>query len=223
MKKILGALFVSLMAPLSIAESSVSLDAMASLYVDELQAVEANGEIFFMSKNGRYVIRGQLTDNWHKKTLDTISEIEHSTNHIDLDVMGMPLDDMNTITIEGGADRVVAFVDPKCNHCKRFIEEAKTKTDKYTFKIVVVPALGEESNQLSRSLFCAADKTNALEAYMDGDLDDLPQQAQCDTRNYDLTLYMASMIDIQQVPFFIAPDGRHRPGTGKNFWNWIEG
>lgn len=199
-----------------------NIDAIASLPIEEIKAVETNGEIFFMSNNGRYVFRGQLTDTWHKRSLDTMQEIEYASNHIDLDLMGLPLDKLNTITIGGGSQRVVAFVDPKCSFCKTLIREALNKTDKYTFKLVVVPALGEDSNNMSKALFCSADKSPAIEKFLAGDLKSLPQKDTCDTKHYDLTLTVAQLIGIDHVPFILSPDGRYRSGTGEGFWKWIE-
>ena len=200
-----------------------SFDAITSLPVEEIQALETNGKIYFVSKNGRFVFQGQLTDSWQKKPLDTIDEIKYAASHIDLDVMGLPLDDLNTITISGGPERIVVFVDPLCTYCKSFIEGAKLRTDRYTFKIIVVPALGKQSNVLSKSLFCSADKSNALESFMNNSLGTLPQKPNCDTSNYDLTLTVAQLFGIRSVPFFIAPDGRYKSGAGAGFWDWVKG
>lgn len=199
-----------------------NIDSITSLPIKEIKAVETNGEIFFMSENGRYVFRGQLTDTWHKRPLDTVQEIEYAASHIDLDLMGLPLDKLNTITIAGGPERIVAFIDPKCSFCKTLIKEAMNNTDKYTFKLVVVPALGDDSNDMSKSLFCSADKSNALKMFLTGDLKYLPQKNTCDTKHYDLTLTVAQLIGIDHVPFILSPDGRYRSGTGEGFWKWIE-
>lgn len=198
-----------------------NLDAITSLTVNKLQAVETNGEILFVSDNGRFVIRGQLTDTWHKKSLDTMAEIKYASEHIDIDVMGLPLNQMNTITISGGPDMIIVFVDPQCSYCKSFIKQAKEKTDKFTFKIVVVPALGAKSNILSKSLFCSSEKNNALQMLLDGKLEDMPQKNNCNTKYYDLTLTVAQLFGIKQVPFFISPDGRYKSGAGSGFWEWI--
>lgn len=223
MKYVIRVFFFFLLATQAHAEKTPpKLDAITPLPVNKIQAVETNGEIFFMSENGRFVFRGQLTDTWHKKSLDTMDEIKYASEHINIDVMGLPLDQMNTITIPGGPERIIVFVDPLCPYCKSFIKQAQDKTDKYTFKIVVVPALGASSNALSKSLFCSSDKSNALQMLMDGELGDMPQQPNCNTKHYDLTLTVAQLFGIKQVPFFISPDGRYKPGAGNGFWEWIQ-
>jgi len=198
------------------------LDSIITLPVRELKAVEINGEILFMSQNGRFVIRGQLTDTWQKTTLDTVKEISYASTHIDIDVMGLPLEKMNTITIEGGPERLIVFVDPQCKYCKEFIKEAMTNTEKYTFIIVVVPALGDRSHEMSKALFCSSDKRNALQTLLDEKLGDMRQKENCNTKHYDLTLTVAQLFDIKSVPFFIAPDGRYKSGAGKGFWDWVQ-
>ncbi|MBX2808177.1 MAG: DsbC family protein [Cellvibrionaceae bacterium] len=195
---------------------------IVTLPVDNIQAVESTGQLFFISDNGRYVFQGRLTDTWHKKTLDTIDEVAYAAKHIDLDLMGMDLDVMNTITIPGGPKRITVFVDPVCPFCKAFVKEALTKTQDYTFKIIVVPAFGESSNRLAKSLFCAEDKSDALDHYLEETLDTMAQQASCNTENYDFTLMMAQLLGIKHVPFLIAPDGRYRAGAEDNFWAWVE-
>jgi len=222
MKYLIRVLFLVVMTTNVYAVTPPTLDAIVKIPVQQLQAIESNGEILYMSKNGRFVIRGQLTDTWQKKSLDTIDEIQYATSHINVDVMGLPLDDMNTISVGNGPKQLIVFVDPQCPYCKTFIEEARPKMDEYTFKLVVVPALGKKSNQMAKSLFCASDKTNALEMLLEQKLGEMPQKETCNTESYDLTLVVAQMFGIRNVPFFIAPDGRFKPGTGKNFWNWVE-
>lgn len=225
MKYVIRVFFMLLLATQAHAEKKPpKLDAITPLPVNQIQAIETNGEIFFMSQNGRFVFRGQLTDTWHKKSLDTMDEIKYAAGHINIDVMGLPLDQMNTITIPGGPERIIVFVDPQCSYCKSFIDQAQEKTDKYTFKIVVVPALGTKSNALSKALFCSSDKSNALQMLLDGKLGEMPQKINCNTKHYDLTLTVAQLFGIKQVPFFISPDGRYKPGAGteKGFWEWIQ-
>ncbi|MFC1336967.1 MAG: DsbC family protein [gamma proteobacterium symbiont of Clathrolucina costata] len=221
MKRFFSIFFI-MMAAISAAKAQPSLDAVVPINIEKIQAIESNGKLYFVSENGRFVFQGQLTDSWHKKSLDTIDEIRYAASHINLDVMGLPLDDLNTITIPGGPERIVVFVDPQCPYCKTFINDAKKKTDKYTFKIIVVPALGDKSNALSKSLFCASDKRNALNLMMTNKLDTLAQKTNCDTKHYDLTLTVAQLFGIRSIPYFISPDGRYRAGAGKDFWTWVD-
>lgn len=203
---------------------AVKIDGVVKVPVRTLQAVESKGQILFVSENGRYVISGQMYDLWNKeKTLSTLGQIKASTELLNLKAMGADVDGMNTMTIGTGAKEVVAFVDPKCAICHKLMADSKKLGKDYVFKFVSVPALGDESNVLSRRLFCAADKGARLDAFMNGALKTLPQQQKCDTAGYDRTLLLATLIPVDGVPFVVAPDGRTARGYPANLARWLAG
>ncbi len=188
----------------------------------KFSAVQGNGELYFISENGRYGIQGRLTDTWTRTELNSIEKIEYSTTHIDFKKWGLKLDQMNVISFGSGPQEVVVYVDPLCPVCKQFVKSAQNYLSEYTFKLLVVPALGDESNKLAKMLFCAENKSMALTAFIENKLSSLPQKKSCDTAMYDQTLLTAHLIDIKQVPYFISPDGRKRAGAGPQIWNWLE-
>jgi thiol:disulfide interchange protein DsbC len=198
------------------------LDAIVELPIKSLRAVEADGEIMFVSENGRFVLKGQLFDVWYKDTIDTIPQMVDVTTRIRFDRMGANIDEYNTLTIGHGAKQVVVFVDPLCAICHKLMKDAEKLGRDYTFKFVVVPALGDKSNELSRRVFCAENRADALPAFMSNTLETLPQQASCDTGRYDLTLMFAHLLDIQAVPFVVAPDGRFNYGRPAELKKWLE-
>lgn len=224
----LAALAWSAVLPASAVELDLSdpdknkLDAIVELPIKSLKAVEANGEILFMSENGRFVLRGELYDIWYKDTLDTTNEIQDAATRIHFERMGADLDDYNTLSIGSGSKQVVAFVDPQCSVCHKLMKDAESLGRKYTFKFVVVPALGNKSDELARKVYCAEDRQDALDAYMTNNLETLPQKSSCDTKQYDLTLMMAHLLDVQGVPFVVAPDGRYSQGRPTQLKNWLE-
>lgn len=199
------------------------LEAVVHLPIKSLKAVEANGEIFYMSENGRFVLRGQLYDIWYKDTLDTINQINDSATRIHFNRMGTNFDDFNTISIGTGNKQAVAFVDPLCTICHKLMADAEDLGKEYTFKFVVVPALGDESNKLARHLFCAENSEDAAKAYMNNTLATVAQKENCDTAQYDQTLLMAHLLDVKGVPFVVAPDGRYSQGRPKELKSWLEG
>lgn len=201
---------------------SSMIDAIESLPMGNIKAIETNGEIVFASQNGRFVIRGQLHDSWQRKKLESMNDIVYATSHIDIKSLGLKPDNLNALTIRGGDKEVYAFVDPQCQHCKFFIKEAKSKIEQYTFHIVVVPALGDESDKLSRKVFCAANKDNAIDAMIKNQINSLDQKKNCDMKLYDYTLMIAALFEFKSVPFFIAPDYRYRVGAGTELWDWLE-
>lgn len=223
MNYLLRALIIVLTSMGAYAGQSVpNVEKLTEIPLGSLKAVQVDGEVFFMSKNGRYVFQGQLTDSWNKVTLDTIEDIEYSTKHINVERFGLPMDSMNVITFGHGPKTVYIFVDPQCAFCKKFVTVAKTKTSEYTFRLIVVPALGKESNRQSKALFCSKSKSNALDAFMNNQLGNLVQKEHCDSKYYDLTLTFAQLVGVNAVPYMIAPDGRYKAGAEKGIWKWIE-
>ena len=231
--KILGGLMVlgitTIPAPLVAASKleitdprAAKIKEIVTLPIKGIRAVESDGQIVFISDNGRFVITGQIYDVRGKKPLSSMSEMRDVADRLHLQDMGMDVDKLNTISFGHGPKDVVLFVDPRCGVCHKLIGEAKPLAEEYTFKIVVIPALGDESNQLAKALHCAKDKTNALDALLNNTLGTLPSKSPCDPAQYDQTLMTAHLIGIQGVPFVIAPDGRVSKGRPNNLKAWLE-
>lgn len=178
------------------------------------------GGIVFITSNGRYAINGTLVDTWSKKPLNSLKEISYSTTHVPVNDMGLDVKALNTITIGSGPRKITIFVDPLCAICKELIKQTQTKTKEFTFNIIVVPALGDKSQVHAKSLFCAEDKKDALNSYLNQTLKELKQKKNCDTKKYDLTLLTATLFNIKAVPWIIADDGRTKYGNVE-IWNWL--
>lgn len=212
-------------APIELPDvSALQIGGMIKIPVKTMQAVESKGQILFVSENGRYVFSGQMYDLWAKeKTLSTMGQIKASAERLNLKAMGVDIDALNTMVIGTGGKEVVAFVDPKCAICHKLMADSKKLGKDYSFKFISVPALGDESNALSRRLFCAADKAQRLDAFMNNGIKTLPQQAKCDMAGYDRTLLLATLIPVEGVPMVIAPDGRTSRGYPANLSKWLAG
>ncbi|MFZ7336083.1 DsbC family protein [Comamonas jiangduensis] len=203
--------------------SQGSVDKIVSL-TSGIKAIEAAGQIYFVSENGRYIITGQVVDVWQRKTLATMSEIEKSSNRIFLDAFGMDFSQLNTIQLgKVGAPMLTIITDPKCPICHKQLTEALKLKDKYRLNVIVVPALGKESHTEARSLFCAEDKSKAIDYLMQNRLRAMKQKSACDIANYDKTLYFADYIGVKGVPLLIAPDGRVHKGYNAQLDAWMKG
>ncbi|ECU8224391.1 MULTISPECIES: DsbC family protein [Enterobacterales] len=201
---------------------AAKIEDIVKLPIKEVRAVQSDGQIMFLSENGRFVISGQIYDLWSKKPLNTMSQMRDAAERIHFKSMGMDVDTLNTISVGRGDKEVVVFVDPLCTVCHKLMDESTSLVDEYTFKFVVIPALGAESNRLAKGLFCAKDKTNALDAFMNNTLASLPSKKTCDLSQYDQTLLTAHLIGIEGVPFVVAQDGRVSKGRPKNLKSWLE-
>ncbi|KGM26744.1 disulfide isomerase [Photorhabdus luminescens] len=200
---------------------AAKIEDIVKLPIKGVRAVQSDGQIMFLSENGRFVISGQIYDLWSKKPLNTMSQMRDVAERIHFKSMDI-VDTLNTLSMGRGDKEVVVFVDPRCAVCHKLMDESKSLVDEYTFKFVVIPALGAESNRLAKGLYCAKDKTNALDAFMNNTLASLPSKETCDPGQYDQTLLTAHFIGIEGVPFVVAPDGRVSKGRPKNLKSWLE-
>ncbi|AIJ10672.1 DsbC family protein [Edwardsiella piscicida] len=201
---------------------AAKIDSIITLPIKGMKAVDSDGQIVFLSDNGRFVISGQLYDLWSKKPLSTISELQDVAERIHFKNFGMDVDTLNTVSMGHGKKEVVIFTDPRCDVCRKLIDEAKSLEDEYTFKIIVIPALGDESNRLAKAMYCAKDKDKVLGALQSNALESLAVKTPCDPGQYDQTLLTAHLIGIEGVPFIVAQDGRISKGRPQNLKAWLE-
>lgn len=187
-----------------------------------LEAIKVPEGIMYVTSNGRYVIQGTIVDTWAKKSLPTIDDISYSTQHIDLEALGFPLEKMVTFKLGTGPKTLSIFADPKCEFCKKFIADFKNHDKEYSLNVFLVPALGPESNRVAKSIFCSADASKRAELYTNSKAPVDIDLTKCDTKMYDLTLTMATAFNIRQVPFFISPSGKFKAGASDDFWTWAK-
>ena len=131
-----------------------------TLPINGVRAVESDGQIVFISDNGRFVITGQIYDVWSKNLSAQCPKCVLSPTAYISKEMGMDVDKLNTISFGHGPKDVVLFVDPRCGVCHKLIGEAKPLAEKYTFKIVVIPALG--MSQTCSPKRCTARRTRPM-------------------------------------------------------------
>lgn len=213
--------------PLSVFSDSTAfpnvgkIDGMASLPISGLNAVETNGEVLFLSDNGRFAIRGTLYDVWAQQPLQTLEAVRQADNTLDLKRLGLDISDLRPLTLGTGKKIVVIFVDPRCPHCHTVLQQAQKLVDDYTFQLLPVPVLGPDSEQQVRLLGCASDRNAALSTLLSGRINGLSQIEDCNLEPPQRTLVTAQILGIQGVPFLIAPDGRISRGHPADLSVWL--
>ncbi|WP_207462144.1 DsbC family protein [Azospirillum sp. SYSU D00513] len=203
-----------------------NIRAMEKLPSGGFTAVEtdATSSLVFISDNGRYVIRGDLYDTWSGKKVATLGEIRDSATRVDFAKLGINLNDLGALTYGTGSRQAVIFVDPKCPYCHGVLQQLPALAGKYTFKIMVVPVLGKESETLTRMISCASDQRAALASVLAANTrDTLPQQEPCNLVPIQKRLVTSQLVGVKGVPFMVAPDGRTKGGMPKDLDSWLEG
>lgn len=202
-----------------------SFEGVVPLPIKTLRAVKKDGEVRFFSDNGRFVITGKIYDLWYKKELTSFEEIEYSARRIDFGLMNLSLDDLGAETIGTGDKEVALFVDPKCQYCHQLIKTIRDNDklkNEYSFKIIVVPALGEQSNALGKIYSCAEDKSLKLDALVNHKIPSLKPMKNCDLKKYEDAILMSHLIGISGVPYMVSDKGRIGRGIPKDLDAWLK-
>ncbi|RSE57645.1 DsbC family protein [Alcaligenes faecalis] len=218
----IGAFAQSLDERLVMATESIDIKEIVQIPIRNLKAVESEGQILYMSDNGRYVLVGQIYDIWTRKTLDTMDQIRRSTTHLSFKDMNMPIEELNTVSMGQGQSKVVAFVDPKCESCHVLIKQAQGMSDDFTFQFVFVPALGESSVNQVKHISCTPDKQGVADAVLKNHVDRLAVPQDCDLKVFNTTLVAADLMGINGVPFIVAPNGEILRGLPNDLKSWLQ-
>lgn len=202
--------------------SQVKIDNTITLPIDRLEAVESEGQIYFMSGNGRYVLRGELTDVWNKKVLTRFSDIKDSVSKIQMSNMGLNTEELNVISVGTGDKEVFSFVDPLCTYCHELMKDAKKIAgDTYTFHFIVIPAMGDKSNVLARKVLCMDDES-AFDAMVNNKLKSVKEDKSCNKlEDYRKTLVLSTLIGVNGVPMTVAPNGEYKYGIIDSLSEWL--
>lgn len=140
---------------------SAKVDAVTKSSYLGLYEVYAEGNIFYTDEKVSVIFAGNLIDtktmqNVTQERLQKLSAIKFSELPLDLAVK----------TVRGKGTRVFAtFEDPNCGYCKRFAKDLQALDDitVYTF---LYPILSADSEQKSKQIWCAPDKTKAWLGWM---------------------------------------------------------
>lgn len=202
------------------------IENIVPLPISGMRAVVSNGELLYMSDNGRFIFRGVMYDAWAQKALKSLDEMRESINRIDLAKMGIKVDDFKPLQLGHGKDRITLFVDPKCPWCAKLTGQIKSKPEllsKYTFDLVVIPVLGEASQKLVREIGCAKDRKAALDHLVREDYSQtLESVKDCSLVAVQKSMVAAQILGVSGVPFMIHSDGRVQSGMPKELENWLE-
>lgn len=192
--------------------------------------VEGQEGIALVSSNGRFVVRGVIMDMWTQQTLTTLDAVREAANKVNLANIPVEDEDVDPIYVGEGPEMVSVFVDPLCPFCVQLFDDINadpTILDDYTFRIFVVPFLGEQSNRAVTSVSCATDRAEAIEAMFSHDTRWMATSTsgleECDPQPMLQRTIFAQMIGVTGVPFLIAPDGSTQAGKPADLRKFLGG
>jgi thiol:disulfide interchange protein DsbC len=202
------------------------IETVTELPITGVFAAQAQGEIYFISSDGRFVFSGRAHDLWYDQPLNTMANIDASATILDLTRMGVDSAELNTLQVGAGPITHTVFIDPLCESCIDYIEQsADLVDDGHAFNFVLVPALGEPSVELAGHFACreGVSEEEAFAAVVERRIGDLPRQEECDLSPYLSSITLAEMIKVDGVPFTTTQDGHVFRGLPENLVDHLEG
>ncbi len=185
---------------------------------------EKDNQIYIISENGRFQFTGDVIDKWSGKTLKTLSDASRSFNYLDTSNINFQFNMLAPYIVGHGPKVVTIFADPLCPNCARIFEQLPEDSDLYTFQIIPIGVLGEESIMAVKNIECAADQAQAKRALLTKTYQSLQQVASgCEPKKVFNRLMVSRLLGVDGVPYTIRDDGliaRGYPPMG--FMNWLE-
>lgn len=200
------------------------IDAMVKIPGGSWQAVRAGGETYWMSGNGRWVVKGQAFDLWAGAPLEDFSDIRTAVETVKLGGFDGLMVDLEPIRFGSGAIEIAVFVDPACPHCHDLLGRLALIEDQVSVAVLPIPAFGEASGRQVRAMHCAEDPDAAREAlFGKRPALGLAQRPNCPIEALHRRLVTAQMIGLRGVPFMVRLDsGRFVEGVPRDLAAWLE-
>ena len=170
--------------------------------------VRIGTEIMSSDARGTYLLQGAMIDTATRRDL-TQERIDKLTA---IDFASLPLKDAIVWKNGNGKRRIAVFADPNCGYCKRLEKDLVNVKDVtvYTF---VVPILGGDSPDKSRSIWCAKDNTKVWRDWMIDNVAPTRLMGQCDASAIERNAALARKHKVTGTPAIVFEDGSRAPGA----------
>lgn len=183
------------------------IDEVTKSPIAGLFEIRVNGtEIYYTDAEGNYLVQGNLIDTKQRRNL-TEERIEKLTA---ISFSDLPVKDAFTIVRGNGKRKMAVFEDPNCGYCKRF-ERDLQKVDNVTIHMFLYPILSADSNEKSKNIWCAKDKTKAWQDWMVRDQS--PKNQSCDAGAIERNVELGRKFKITGTPTLVFLDGTRIPGA----------
>lgn len=184
------------------------IDEVIKSPIPGLYEVRVGTEIFYTDEQGNHIIDGSVIDTRTRTNL-TQARIDKLTQ---IDFAKLPLKDAIVWKSGTGERKMAVFADPNCGYCKRFerdLNEVKNVTV-YTF---LYPILGADSNEKSKNIWCAKDRTAAWRDWMLEGTAPAKVMGQCDVAALQRNTEFGRKYRINGTPAILFEDGKRSPGA----------
>ena len=184
------------------------IDEISKTPIPGLYEIRVGTDVFYSDEQGNHLIEGQMIDTRTRANL-TEQRVAKLTA---IDFATLPLKDAIVWKTGTGARKLAVFADPNCGYCKKFERELAQVKDVtvYTF---LYPILGPDSQEKSRNIWCAKDKTTAWRDWMLNSTAPARSMGQCDTAALVRNMNMGRKHRVNGTPALVFEDGQRAPGA----------
>jgi thiol:disulfide interchange protein DsbC len=166
-----------------------------------------DGQIIYVDEAANYVLQGNLLSieknaNVTQDRLSRLTAVKFDQLPLNLALK----------RVKGkGTRRLAYFGDPNCGYCKKF-EQDLLKIEDVTIYTFVLPVLGPDSVEKSKSIWCSKDRNKAWnDQLVNGIAPTAPTT--CDTKPIERTVEFAQQKKINGTPTMFFVDGQRVPGA----------
>ena len=184
--------------------------------IDEVRATPMGGvfevrfgtDVMYSDAKGQYLLQGELIETSSRRNL-TEERINKLTA---IDFASLPLKDAVVWKSGTGKRRIAVFADPNCGYCKRFEKDLQNLKDVtvYTF---IIPILGGDSPEKSKSIWCAKDNITVWRNWMIDGTAPPRSMGACDASAIERNSALARKHKINGTPSIFFEDGSRAPGA----------
>jgi len=170
--------------------------------------VRMGTELMYSDAKGTYLLQGVMIDTATHRNL-TEERVDKLTA---IDFASLPLKDAIVWKNGNGKRKIAVFADPNCGYCKRLEKDLVNVKDVtvYTF---VIPILGGDSPEKSKSIWCAKDNTTVWRNWMVDGNAPARVMGQCDASAIERNSALAKKHRVTGTPAIVFEDGSRAPGA----------
>jgi len=201
----------SLKAELNLAISKflpdVEIDSIGETPIDGLYQVIIGSDIIYMTRDGSYVIKGEILDINERRNLTEDVRAGTRVKYLN----GIGKDDYIEFAAENAKDAIYVFTDTDCGYCRKLHNDvAELNARGISVRYLAYPRAGVESatGQEMSHVWCANNRQAALTAAKNGE----PVEAKtCDdpvAEQYEL----GKKLGVRGTPSIYLQNGRNLPG-----------
>lgn len=182
-------------------------DSIAPSSIPGLYEVLVGADVLYVTKNGRYLLHGDMLDLQTKKNL---TEDKRTAGRLKL-VNAMPEDKMVVFAPKKVKHTITVFTDIDCQYCRRMhteIADLNQAGIKVRYLLYPRAGLDSESYQKAVSVWCAKDRKSALtKAKATGDI----ERKKCASPVQE-HMALADKVGVSGTPTLVLEDGTAVPG-----------